>query len=156
MYANFKIERLLSATSAQVTSLPDIVLPSANGENKALLKSGKRYVLLNFWNENDQLSYQWFKDYHKSFKKYNNSGFTIYNVYAGSNTSAWIRVVKFEEINDWINVVDTQFPDSPARNAYNVQNLPASYLIDLKENTILAKDVNPAELSAQLQKIIAI
>ncbi|QQS52418.1 MAG: redoxin domain-containing protein [Bacteroidota bacterium] len=155
MYQNFKIERLLSTSEVQVASLPDITLPGTDGGNKSLLNSGKRYVLLNFWNENDPVSFQWFKDYHKSFKKYNNSGFTIYNVYAGSNTSAWIRVVNFEEITDWLNVVDIEFPDSPARSAYNVQNLPANYLIDLKENTILAKDVDPTQLNIQLQKIIA-
>ena len=44
----------------------------------------------------------------------------------------WKRAIRFDEL-PWLSVIDPTFPNSAIAVSYNVQNLPANYLID-KDN----------------------
>jgi hypothetical protein len=113
-----------------------------------------RYVLLNFWQGADDINNKLFPALNALFKKYRSKSFSIYNVYIGKSEQEWRNTIHFEEIGDWVNVADAEYPNSQSRNLYNVVSVPANYLLDLKEKDILAKDINPYQLGEFLSQTI--
>ena len=62
--------------------------------------------------------------------------------------------MKYEEIGKWTNVADTNFPNSRIQGIYNIQALPTNFLIDLQDNSILAKDLNTTQLNQKLSVLL--
>jgi hypothetical protein len=154
MLDNYKVDRLLS--NVPVTEeLPEVSLPNTAGEVIKLSEINKRYVFLNFWTHNDQLSYEIFPGFNTVYSKNKSKDFAIYNVYFGKRINEWKRIVKFEEIDSWINVADTSFPNSRLQWAYNIQALPSNYLIDLEDQTILSRNINPKQLNQRLTDLLS-
>lgn len=155
MMENIQFQRIMSEVeNIEETRLPELKLPDMNSNIKALTKLNSRYVFLNFYTHNDPSNSEIFKSLNSSFRKYAPKGFNIYNVYLGKSVNAWKKTVNFEEINSFVNVADTAFPYSQSRIAYNVQLVPSNYLIDLEEEKILVKDLNPADLNKVLAELI--
>lgn len=154
MYSNYNVDKLLGSVDVVEQALPNVELPGVDGKMKSLLEVDQRYVFLNVWASNDQVSHKLFPDLNTVFKANKHKNFTIYNVYLGKSLEDWKRIVNFEEINEWVNVVDTLFPNSQLRGAYNIQQVPTNFLIDTEENTIVAKNINPAELNQKLVKLL--
>lgn len=153
MMENFQLERILTNVDKVKEGLPNLELPGLNGTIVPLNTLKDRYVLLNFWQPNDEVSTQLIPELNSVFKKYRGKGFGIYNVYLGKSTTTWNSIVKFEEIGSWVNVADTSFPYSKTRMLYNIVTIPSNYLLDTKESVILAKDVNAAQLSKVLSEL---
>lgn len=154
MYESLKLEHLLDKVSTVESSLPDLLLPSSNGKEISLSDIKQRYVLLNFYNEAIPENSEIFPQLNNIYKKYYNKNFNIYNVYLGKSTDNWKKIIHYEEINNWINVADTSFPLSKTRAYYNVQSLPSNFLLDLKENAILLRDVSPDKLNQILSNLV--
>jgi hypothetical protein len=153
MYDKFKIDKILSSATITETDIPELNLPDTKEKMVALTSLAQRYVLLNFWNQNDQLSNEFFPAMNKVHTKYKKN-FTIYNVYLGKSIDNWRRIIAFEEIESWVNVADINFPNSNTKGAYNIQSLPTNFLIDQQEKTILAKDINPTQLNQKLSGLL--
>lgn len=153
MYESFKLERILDKVGSAENSLPNLLLPSINGKELSLNDIKQRYVLLNFYNEDLPENSVIFPKLNTIYKKYSKTNFNIYNVYLGKSTDNWKKLIHYEEIGNWVNVADTSFPLSKTRAYYNVQSLPSNFLIDLKENVILLRDVSPEKLAQILSNL---
>lgn len=154
MYSNYNVDRILKTVEITEQDFPDVKLPDMKGDIKVLSELKQRYVLLNIWASGDQISHQLFPEFNTIYNKYKNKNFTIYNVYLGRSLEDWSRIVNYEEINDWVNVADTSFPNSALMGNYNIQDLPTNYLIDRVEKRILVKDIPPTQLNQKLSKLL--
>jgi peroxiredoxin len=150
---NYQTRRFLQMADTVYTSLPRIELEDMNGTIRKLSSLKGKYVLLSFWaswNPDCITQNLQFKEVYKKFKKNN---FEILQVSFDNSSEAWKRAVRFDEL-PWVNVIDPTFPNSTVAVNYNVQNLPANFLIDKDNNTILAKDINPRQLHSRLLELL--
>lgn len=154
MIETVQLERLMNSVGSVKTGLPDLELPSLKGDIKTLSASKGKYILLNFYTHSDQSNAQFFKQLRATYDKYSAKGFNIYNVYLGKSPDTWKKIVNFEEIGNWINVADTAFPYSHTRVAYNITAIPSNYLIDMKDQSILKKDISPQDLGRVLNELL--
>lgn len=151
MMGNYNAKRILSSAKTIEEGIPELTLPDLTGRQVAMLKQNKKYILLNFWSEQIERIPNFFPDLKNIHNRFGTKGFDIYNVYLGPNReNKWENTVKFEEIQDFINVADTNFPGSKTQMAFNVVRLPANYLIDISRGEIVGKDLNLAQLQRSL------
>ena len=69
-----------------------------------------------------------------------------------SGTTIWVSAVQEQNL-PWISVCDLRGTASTALTLYNVQNLPANFLID-REGNIVAKNVYGAELEKRVAALL--
>lgn len=154
----------ITLSSAQNGSLnvgdtaPEIRLPNLKGRSVTLSSFRCKIVLIDFWatwcppcvKEQPKLA-EIYKKY-KNAKFKNGSGFEIFGVSLDNKKKAWENVIKKNNIT-WIQVSDLKFWLSPIAKLYNLQEIPANFLIDDK-GIILAKDLHEKELEEQLNKML--
>lgn len=115
--------------AAQVRGYPELDMPDINGKRVALSSLPARAILLHFWDSSDAT--------HKMFnldrllphwKRWHDKGFEIYAVDLNPDKSAWASVVKAQQL-PWINVNDGRGWSSSSVVMYNVETVPASFLL---------------------------
>ena len=130
---------------------PEIALPSPSGDTILLSSLRGKVVLLDFWaswcapcrHENPNLV--------RTYKKYKDKGFDIYQVSLDRTKSAWLKGIEDDEL-DWVHVSDLQFWNSIVVPVYNIQGIPMSYLLD-KDGKILAHSLRGEQLDMKLKEI---
>ncbi|MBN1413569.1 MAG: AhpC/TSA family protein [Bacteroidales bacterium] len=149
---DFKTQSLLSRADTIKKGLPEVKLKDLNGivRNIATLKG--KYVLLSFWASWNEDCIEQNLQLKTIYEKYRGHDFEIMQVSFDNSTVNWKRAVHYDEL-PWINVIDTTFPNSSLAVRYNVQYLPANYLIDKDNITILAKDISPEQLQQRLSEL---
>lgn len=144
-------ENEINAIVGMGVKAPEIALPSPNGDTIALSSLKGKYVLLDFWAswcrpcriENPNLV--------KSYQKYHEKGFEIYQVSLDKKKEAWVSAIEDDQLA-WVHVSDLLFWNSSAAKSYQVQAIPASFLID-KNGKIIAKNLRGNALEAKLSEI---
>ncbi len=144
----------ISLTS-QITEAgyPDLNLTDIFGQKVRLSSLTGKVVLLSFWSaelgngnvENAELK--------EVYKKYATEGvgFEIYQVAIDTSKALWINTVQEQQL-PWISVSDLRGRASSALGLYNVQKLPANFLID-KQGSIVAKDISAKALDGKLEEL---
>ncbi len=130
---------------------PDISLPDKNGKEVALSSLRGNIVLLYFWASAMEGSQLDNRELINIYNKYSAKGFTIYQVSLDTERAKWIKQVEVQEL-PWINVCDGGGLSSYAVRVYNVQALPASYLIG-KNGEIIGKNLFDKELEKKLAEV---
>ena len=77
--------------------------------------------------------------------------FEVYQVAIDSSKPLWITAVQEQQL-PWVSVSDLKGRLSPVVGLYNVQKLPANFLID-REGTIVAKDIYGKSLDDKLAEL---
>ncbi len=150
---NYQSQKLLSLSKGSEFGLPEIALPDTS-DNIISLKSMKgKYILLSFWSTWNDAASDYNLGLKNVYKKFSKKNFEIYQVSFDKSLTSWKKAIKFDELK-WINVVDTTFPNSKTAGTYNIESLPANFLIDKDFSTILAKNINPAQLDTKLEKLL--
>lgn len=131
---------------------PEIALPRPNGSILSLSSLRGNYVLIDFWaswcgpcrRENPNVI--------KLYNKYKNDGFTIYSVSLDENKEAWLGAIAADGLV-WPNhVSDLTRWNSPVVQAYQIQGIPHTVLID-PQGKILNIGLRGAELEQKLKDI---
>ena len=86
------------------------------------------------------------------YNRHAKQGFAVYQVFLDTNKAQWIRSVSEQQL-PWISVNDLQGGESPAVRVYNVQKIPANFLID-REGNIVRRDVAPTEIEAAVKELL--
>jgi thiol-disulfide isomerase/thioredoxin len=132
-------------------AVPEIALPSPDGDTIALSSLKGKYVLLDFWaswcspcrSENPNLV--------AAYQKYHSKGFEIYQVSLDRSYAAWTKAIEDDHLT-WIHVSDLQFWNSVVVPVYNIQGIPANLLLD-PEGRIVDQNLRGEMLRERLKEI---
>jgi peroxiredoxin len=131
---------------------PEIAYPDTAGTVRKLSDLKGQIVLLDFWaswcgpcrRENPNVV--------AMFKKYADSGFTVYSVSLDRSEQRWEQAIEKDNLI-WPNHVSDlkQWQSEPAK-LYGVRSIPSTFLID-REGKIMALNVRGHQLNQKLEEI---
>ena len=121
--------------------------------SKVMSDPKNRYVLIDFWASwcgpcMSELPYL-----KQAYNMYSPMGFEIIGVSLDREREPWLETIKNEEMN-WIHVSDVQYWSNEVARLYNIQSIPANYLVDCKTGLVVAKGLRGAELGRRLADLL--
>jgi len=130
---------------------PEISLPNPEGETVSLSELRGKYVLVDFWagwckpcrDENPNVV--------RLYNKYKNEGFEVFGVSLDRTREMWVNAIE-EDGLEWTQVSDLKYFNSEAAATYQINAIPATYMID-PEGNILAKDLRGKSLERKLEEL---
>lgn len=130
---------------------PEINLATPEGPNLALSSLRGKYVLIDFWaswcgpcrRENPNVV--------KTYATYKDRGFEIFGVSLDQNREAWLKAIETDKLV-WKHVSDLQYWNSAGAQAYQVNSIPQTFLVD-PEGRIIAKGLRGPALDQYLAKL---
>lgn len=131
---------------------PEISLPTPDGKMISLSSLKGKYVLVDFWaswcgpcrKENPNVV--------SAFNKYKGKNFTVLGVSLDSDKDKWMNAIEKDGLT-WPHISDLKGWESIAARTYNVNSIPANFLIDPQGN-IIARDLREEALDAELSKVL--
>lgn len=149
-----RMDARISLTS-QITEAgyPDLEMSDIYGRKVRLSSLTGKVVLLDFWSAEAGNSNTLNADLKEIYTKYASAPtpFEVYQVAFDTSKSTWINAVQEQQL-PWISVSDLRGRASSALGLYNVQKLPANFLID-KQGSIVAKDIYGKSLDTKLEEL---
>jgi len=128
-------------------------LPDPNGDTIRLSSLKGKVVLLSFWASWDKNSTNLNPSLVELYKRFNSRGFEIYQVSLDYNRESWLNAIEYDELS-WINVSDLSYPQSLTAGVYNIQALPANFLIN-RSGDIVGKNLSINDLNANIPDLIS-
>jgi thiol-disulfide isomerase/thioredoxin len=130
---------------------PEINLATPAGPNLALSSLRGKYVLIDFWaswcgpcrRENPNVV--------KTYATYKDKGFEIFGVSLDQNREAWLKAIEADKLV-WKHVSDLQYWNSAGAQAYQVNSIPQTFLVN-PEGRIIAKGLRGVALDNYLAKL---
>lgn len=132
--------------------LPAIDLPDINGTNISLKSLKGKFIILDFIVLGTPESQAHINELKTIYNKYRNKGVEIYQVCLDQNQLLWEEYVRLYDIK-WKCVRDPQALKSYVASIWNVQSIPANYIIDPKFD-IVGKNLYGQRLSDRLQDVL--
>ncbi len=133
-------------------NLPEINLPNAKGDSVALSSLRGRYILLDFTVLGAEGSEAYVKSLKNIYNQFKGKGLEIYQVCLDPNKLLWEELVRKYDIK-WVCVRDGEGLKSPAAAVWNIQNIPANYIIN-KKYEIAGKNLTGQRLEERLKDVI--
>ena len=130
--------------------LIDIELPDYKGQPQRLSDLKGNVVLLDFTAYKTNYSANYNLLLRNLYNKYSEKGFTIYQVSVDSDESYWLNSVTGMP---WICVHDEASVNSTYLKSYNVEQLPAVFLID-RDGNITERPDNTDELDGKIAALL--
>jgi hypothetical protein len=149
--SNFRKSMIRDLVSQSMTTLPEIALPNPQGEIIKLSQFKGKVILLDFWASWDQTSMMDNRELLDIYRQYKNRGFEIYQVSLDVNRDEWVNAIESAGL-PWVNVCELNPNGSLSARNYNVNQLPANYLID-RNHTIIGKNLYGESLKKKLQEV---
>ena len=141
--------------SSNITELgfPDLEMTDIYGKKVRLSSLTGKVVLVDFWSAELGNSNALNAELKEIYAKYAaaNTPLEVYQIAVDTSKALWITTVQEQQL-PWISVSDLRGQASPALGMYNVQKLPANFLID-KEGTLIARDIYGKALTAKLDEL---
>ncbi|MBR9833155.1 TlpA disulfide reductase family protein [Acidiluteibacter ferrifornacis] len=133
------------------SQIPEINLPSPNGNNIPLSSLRGKYVLVDFWASWCKPCRMENPNIVAEYNKYKSQGFTVYGVSLDREKKAWTDAIAADKL-DWSHVSDLSFWNSEVVPQFGIEGIPFSILID-KEGKIVAKNLRGPALGRKLAEI---
>lgn len=152
MKKQFDIKRERETLLVNGAVAPEISLPGPDGETISLSSLRGDYVLLDFWaawcgpcrDENPYLV--------ETYNKYNHKGFEIFQVSLDRTRDAWLKGIDEDNLHQWTHVSDLQFWNSPVVPLYQIDGIPANFLLD-PDGRILDRNLRGEALGRALAEL---
>lgn len=134
------------------TGYPDLELTDMYGKKVKLSSLTGKVILLDFWSAELGNSNLINAELKEVYKRYADRGFEIYQVAIDRSKPLWINAVQEQRL-PWISVSDLQGRNSVTCRLYNLDKLPANFLIDRSGN-IAGRDLYGKSLEAKLKELL--
>lgn len=151
LMANEKSNKLKEFIDQNGSNSPDIMLPDERGNQIALSSLTGKIVLVQFWSAIDRTSRIQNQALRELYGKYKSQGLEIYQVSVDTEPSVWRMAIEEDQLT-WTNVGDMK-GSRTALQAYNIQQIPANYLLDRK-GEIVSKNLQGPDLDKAVVKLI--
>ncbi len=135
-----------------VASIPEIEEENPQGKKIKLSSKRGKLTLLSFWASWDKKSRAENRNLLKIYNKYKSKGFDVYQVSLDKSKILWEEAIENDKL-PWTNVSDLQYTNSYPARLYNIQQLPANYLIS-KDGEIIGKDLFGRILDDKLSDLL--
>ena len=151
-YAQSIIDRVEKMRSLAIGSpAPEIELPSPSDELISLSSMRGKYVLIDFWAAWCRPCRMENPNVKKMYAVYADKGFEILGVSLDRTKAAWTQAIEIDGL-PWKHVSDLQYFNSAAARLYEIEAIPATYLVD-PDGNIVAKGLRGPELRKKLKEI---
>ncbi len=148
-----QLEMQLQIGAAPEVDYPDLEMTDMRGEKCRLSSLKAKAILLHFWTSEDPAQRMFNLDtLMPLYEEYHARGLEIYSVCLDTDKVRWGSVVSAQKL-PWVNVNDGRGAASNAVVLYNVQTLPATFVLadgELLKKTIGGTSALRRELSALL------
>lgn len=144
-----KIRQLIANSS---NSLPEIKLPDSKGDTLSLSSLKSKFIVLDFTVLSAKNAESYIKDMKKVYNNFRNRGVQFYMVCLDANKLLWERLVKESGIT-WPCVWDADGLHSKAAKSWNIQTVPANYIINSKAE-IVGKNLYGQRLEERLNDLL--
>ncbi|PWK19590.1 TlpA disulfide reductase family protein [Xanthomarina spongicola] len=153
------IKELLAVSSTEVGNLaPNFTAPNPKGEPVSLYDIKGKVTIIDFWaawcgpcrRENPNVV--------KVFEKYHDKGLEIIGVSLDGSPkqedakAAWIEAIEKDNLT-WHQVSNLSFFNDPIAKQYNIQAIPATFILD-SEGNIIAKNLRGEALDAKIAELL--
>ena len=147
-------QKLRSPIGNGMAEAPEIILPDPEGDTIRLSSTRGNIVLLDFWaswcspcrKENPNLV--------KAYDTYHRKGFQIYQVSLDKTKEAWVKGIEQDNLGRWIHVSDIKYWQSVVVPLYNLEQIPANFLLD-RDGRIIGSDLRGEMLQRKLAEIFS-
>lgn len=152
MSINISAQKMIMPGIHGGTEAPDIALPNPDGDTIRLSSTRGSVVLLDFWASWCSPCRQENPNLLKAYDQYHSRGFQIYQVSLDKTKEAWLKGISDDRLGKWIHVSDIKYWNSVVVPLYNLESIPANYLLD-REGRILATDLRGEMLQKKLAEL---
>jgi peroxiredoxin len=131
---------------------PEIALPNQDGQLISLKQLRGKVVLIDFWaswcapcrRNNPKLA--------KLYAAWRSQGFEILGISLDEDSGSWKKAIQDDKL-EWLQVVDKKGWESAAADAYHVDAIPASFLLD-KHGTIVKINPEGRMLESEIKSLV--
>lgn len=148
--ASIKIQQLVKSSEM---SIPDLDIPNKKGNSVKLSSLKGKVVLLDFFATTNTNSLLDNRELLNIYKDFHGKGFEVYQVSLDTNKDEWLTYIENTNI-PWIMVREDKPSTSIAAMTYNVQQLPANYLINQKQE-IIGKNLYGDDLKNAIKEALS-
>lgn len=132
----------------------DFSLPNEKGEIVQLSSMKGKVFLLDFWASWCSPCRASNKQLVKLYAKYKQHGFEILGVSLDESKNDWKKAISKDKIT-WLQLNDADGWDSRSALKWNVNGIPASFLVD-KNGNVIAIDPERGELEQKLKELFGL
>ena len=130
---------------------PEIELPSPDGTLVKLSDLRGKYVLIDFWAAWCKPCRQENPNVVRLYNEYKDKGFEVFGVSLDRTKEDWVKAIADDQLT-WTQVSDLKYFNSAAAELYQIQAIPATYMID-PDGKIIAKDLRGPSLENKLAEL---
>jgi peroxiredoxin len=87
------------------------------------------------------------------YKEFHGKGLNIVGVSLDKEAKAWKEAIVKDQLN-WIHVSNLKFWDEPIAKQYNVESIPATFILDAT-GKVVAKDLRGVELRNKIAELLS-
>lgn len=130
---------------------PEIELPNPAGQTVKLSDLRGKYVMIDFWAAWCKPCREENPNVVKLYNEYKEKGFEVFGVSLDRAKEDWVEAIAEDGLT-WTQVSDLKYFNSVAADLYQIDAIPATYLID-PDGKIIGKDLRGPSLRAKLEEI---
>lgn len=130
---------------------PEIELPNPDGRIVKLSDLRGKYVLIDFWAAWCKPCRQENPNVVRLYNQYKDKGFEVFGVSLDRTKEDWVKAIADDGLT-WTQVSDLKYFNSVAAELYQIDAIPATYMVD-PDGNIIAKDLRGPSLENKLAEL---